>query len=64
MDHSNILSMNYGDNVTSKSIGLRETSRKKVGLRTDYFSETANSAGQDNLGQIILTVLSFEELKK
>lgn len=62
-DHSSILSIDYGDDVISKSIGLRETSKKKVGFRTEIFSETANSAGQDNLGQIILTILSFQELK-
>lgn len=39
--------------------------KKKVGatISTDKYGDMANSAGQDNLGQILLTVISFSRLK-
>jgi AAA15 family ATPase/GTPase len=49
-------------NFTITSIA--ETNNKKgVGLNTDTYDYLSNSAGQDNLGQILLTILSFKKLK-
>lgn len=62
--HSKILSISYGENSSARHINIRENTKKKIGIRTDSFSETANSAGQDNIAQIITTVLSFERLKE
>lgn len=62
--HAEILNMDYGENATPKHIGIAEHKKSKIGIRTDVFSETANSSGQDNLSQIILSILSFEQLKK
>jgi AAA15 family ATPase/GTPase len=43
---------------------IAETNKKKaVGLNTDTYDYLANSAGQDNLGQILMAVLSFRRLK-
>jgi len=47
-----------------ESISISETGRKKaVGLETNEYDAQCNSAGQDNLGQIILAILSFQYLK-
>lgn len=35
-----------------------------AGITTSSYGPLANSAGQDNLGQIILTILSFKKLKE
>ncbi|MBS7298587.1 MAG: ATP-binding protein, partial [Eubacteriales bacterium] len=45
------------------SIG--ETDKKKgVGIETDRYDYLTNSSGQDNLGQILMAVLSFNRLKE
>lgn len=50
-------------NVNNYSIG--ETDKKKgVGIETDTYDYLTNSSGQDNLGQILMAVLSFKRLKK
>lgn len=61
--HASILAMDYGENAAAKELGIVEHSKSKVGVKTTTFSETANSSGQDNIGQILLAVLSFENLK-
>lgn len=62
--HQSILGMNYDENAKMESIGLKEIrQKKKTGVKTSKYSSTSNSAGQDNIGQIILAVLSFQELK-
>ncbi len=59
-----ILNMNEEPiNFTAASIS--ETNRKKaVGLHTSSYDYLSNSAGQDNLGQILLAILSFKQLKQ
>jgi len=43
---------------------ISETSKKRgFGLNTTNYNYLANSAGQDNLGQILLSILSFKRLK-
>jgi len=43
---------------------ISETHKKKgVGFNTDTYDYLANSAGQDNLGQILMSILSFKRLK-
>lgn len=61
--HALILSMNYGETASAKELGIIEHRKSKIGLKTEKFSETANSSGQDNIGQILLAILSFENLK-
>lgn len=62
--HADILSLNYGTDVRATNISISEISKKKIGFEAKEFSSTANSSGQDNLGQILLSVLSFEKLKR
>lgn len=48
----------------TKTISFKDTTRKKaVGINTDKYNHWVNSAGQDNLGQILLAIESFELLK-
>jgi AAA15 family ATPase/GTPase len=43
---------------------ISETAKKKgVGFNTDKYNYLSNSAGQDNLGQILMSILSFKILK-
>ena len=50
------------NNFTIASI--YETKKKKVvGFNTDTYDYLSNSAGEDNLGQILMTILSFKKLK-
>jgi len=59
-----ILSTNeHPKDFTTASIS--ETPKKKaVGLITDKYDYLCNSAGQDNLGQILVAILSFRKLKE
>jgi AAA15 family ATPase/GTPase len=63
-EYKKILSLNE-DPIDCSAITIQETSNKKtIGIRTDTYDEICNSAGQDNLGQILLAVMSFEALKE
>lgn len=61
--YKSILSMQCDVNeVTSYSIG--ETNKSGIGINTDSYDYLTNSSGQDNLGQILLGLLSFRKLKE
>jgi len=57
--------LNIQDNSNDFTIAsISETNKKKgVGFNTDSYNYLANSAGQDNLGQILMAILSFKKLK-
>ncbi|WP_392564198.1 AAA family ATPase [Orbus wheelerorum] len=61
--HEKIMNQEYGENAQATPLSISEYPKKKLGIKNDKFSSIANSSGQDNLSQIILTILSFEELK-
>jgi AAA15 family ATPase/GTPase len=62
--YKQILSMNYDEIKDIKSIKIKETERKRgVGISTDKFDLFVNSAGQDNIGQLLCAVFSFKMLK-
>lgn len=63
-EYRNILSMQTNiQEVTNYSIG--EIDKKSgIGINTDYYDYLTNSSGQDNLGQILLALLSFKKLKE
>ena len=43
---------------------MKDVSRKNgTGIETETYSYLANSSGQDNLGQILLAIFSFKNLK-
>ncbi len=54
------------DNINDvKDYSIGETDKKKgVGIETDTYDYLTNSSGQDNLGQILMAVLSFKKLKQ
>lgn len=63
-NYSEILNIK-DDEISLDMIDINETKRKKgVGISTTNYSSITNSAGQDNVGQIILAVLSFSKLKR
>lgn len=63
--YSNIMSVFEKDEISIDSISIGETSRKNgVGISTSDYNSLCNSAGQDNIGQIILSVMSFKRLKQ
>jgi AAA15 family ATPase/GTPase len=63
-EYKNILNMNE-DPIDCENITIQETTKKKtVGIRTEKYDPICNSAGQDNLSQILLAVMSFESLKR
>lgn len=49
------------ENIKPESI--KSTNKQIVAMKTDDYSHLGNSAGQDNLGQIISSLLSFNKLK-
>lgn len=62
--YTSILSMQSDlQEITNYSIG--ETDKKSgIGISTDQYDYLTNSSGQDNLGQILLAILSFRKLKE
>lgn len=53
------------DEVCVDMIDIGDNARKKgIGINTDKYSSVTNSAGQDNVGQIIMAIMSFRKLKK
>lgn len=64
-NHISILSMSHLQSDVQGVVGLNAPSSKKrsVGLETSTYGAMANSAGQDNLSQILVILLSFEKLK-
>jgi predicted ATPase len=43
---------------------LESPTKSTLGIDTDYYDWKQNSAGQDNIGKIILAILSFKRLKE
>lgn len=58
-----ILSMS-GEDIDSISHIDIENSKKSIGINTSTYDYLSNSAGQDNIGQVLCTLLSFKRLKK
>lgn len=48
----------------AESINISNIKQSKAGITTDKYDWITNSAGQDNLGQILFSVLSFKKLKR
>jgi len=49
------------DNIKPESV--KSTNKQIVAMKTENYGHLGNSAGQDNLGQIISSLLSFNKLK-
>ncbi|WP_027670527.1 AAA family ATPase [Rheinheimera baltica] len=50
------------DNLESVDY-LESSNKNTIGVTTDYYDWNSNSAGQDNLGRVLLAVISFQRLK-
>jgi predicted ATPase len=48
----------------NKFYGLNSSQKKTLGITTDLYDWRSNSAGQDNLGKILLAILSFKNLSE
>lgn len=65
-DHLTIMSLQhiYRSGAELEPIELRGVRKKTSGLETSFVEATGNSAGQDNVTQILLALTSFGQLKK
>lgn len=62
--YRNILSL-YDTIEEISNLSIGETTKKSgIGIETSKYDYLTNSAGQDNLGQILMAVLSFKKLKE
>lgn len=62
--HKEILS-SHDEYLDSSQVHISDTTKKSgFGVETDNYSYLSNSSGQDNLGQILLGVYSFQRLKE
>lgn len=61
-NYCRILSINNSINNIS-SFSISENKKRGVGVTTDEYDYLTNSSGQDNLGQVLLALLSFKRLK-
>ncbi len=58
----NIFSITDGSNIETENI--KTTQKNFIGMKTKDYSAFGISAGQDNIGQIMSSLLSFSNLKK
>ncbi len=49
--------------VTTKTEYIESTNKNTIGVSTSFYDWNQNSAGQDNVGKILLAILSFKRLK-
>jgi hypothetical protein len=62
--HNKILILTREDDRIVQSSYLTSTSKQTLGANTKHYDWKLNSAGQDNLSKILLSILSFRRLKK
>ena len=63
--HIEILSSNSAVKIKEvSSLDIKSTHKEKIGVNTDKYDWKTNSSGQDNLGQILLSILSFKKIKR
>ncbi|MHB1697772.1 MAG: AAA family ATPase [bacterium] len=61
-NYANILSL-YEEKIKTIDTVIIDTAKKSgIGISTDKYNCLANSAGQDNLGQILYTLIRFKRL--
>lgn len=59
--HDDVLFNVYDD---AQPLYLEGSEKQTIGVNTDSYDWRANSAGQDNLGKIVLALFSFKRLKE
>ena len=62
--HLWILSMSNAEIQSVSSFDIAQSRKRGTGVETAEYGPSANSAGQDNLGQILMAVLSFKRLSR
>lgn len=62
--HNKILILTRDEDKVTSSTILSSANKQTLGANTDYYDWQANSAGQDNIGKILLAILSFKRLKE
>lgn len=62
--YKEILSIRSTTIESVSSFDIANSRKRGTGVKTGSYGPTANSAGQDNLGQILMAVLSFKRLKR
>lgn len=63
-NYKNILSIRTTEIENVSSFDVAHSRKHGTGVKTDKYNPSENSAGQDNLGQILMAVLSFKSLKR
>lgn len=61
--HNKILILTREEDKITSSNYLSSTHKQTLGANTSYYDWQGNSAGQDNIGKILLAILSFRRLK-
>ena len=62
--YKEILSIRSTTIESVSSFDIANSRKRGTGVKTGSYGPAANSAGQDNLGQILMAVLSFKRLKR
>lgn len=62
--HNKILIFTRDQDKTQEPTFLSSKEKQTLGANTTYYDWKSNSAGQDNIGKILLAVLSFKRLQK
>ena len=63
-NYKTILSIRTTKIKDVSSFDVAHSRKHGTGVKTDKYDPSENSAGQDNLGQILMAVLSFKRLKR
>lgn len=63
-EYVKILSMPTINIQSVSNFDIAQSRKRGTGIETDVYGPSANSAGQDNLGQILMSVLSFKRLAR
>ncbi len=61
--HKDILILTRDNDNVTKSDYLHSTNKQTLGASTNHYDWNGNSAGQDNIGKILLAILSFKQLQ-
>jgi predicted ATPase len=62
--HNEILILTRDEDKIINTISLESPNKQTLGANTSYYDWQTNSAGQDNIGKILLAILSFKRLKE
>ncbi len=62
--HNKILILTRNEDKAKSSSSLSSANKQTLGANADHYDWQVNSAGQDNIGKILLAILSFKRLKE